>query len=67
MFPKFYELFNALNKEALEKADEDRKLIVDAQKELVDAWTDYMMSRETAPTAEELWQYNVCLTMILRF
>lgn len=67
MFPKFYELFNALNKEALERADEDLKLIEDAQKGLVDAWTDYMLSCETEPTTEELRMYTECAMIVLKF
>lgn len=67
MFRKFYELFNALNDQALRFSDQDISLIEEAQKELMDSWTDYMMSRRLAPTRKEMNQYYECLRIIEKF
>lgn len=67
MIQKFYDLFMALNDEALAKADEDLTLIESAMSELLDAWTDYMMTRTEAPTAEQIDQYHQCLHIVMRF
>lgn len=67
MFQKFYDLFMALNAEALDKVDEDLTLIEESMREVIDAWIDYMMTRTELPTKEELDQFRQCHCIVSRF